>query len=77
MRKSTIIATCLVNMKIGFRTIQEAEAAVQNKFHDNFPDDSFNIWNSNVHDSSALNMIKTVGKASQIDVKQFIEDLWY
>ena len=75
MRKSTIIATCLVNMKIGFRTIQEAEVAVQNVFHEEFPKDSFNAWNSDVSDSFAQNVIKNVGKASQINVKKFIDDL--
>ena len=75
MRKSTIIATCLVNMKIGFKTIQEAEAIVQNVFQDEFPKDSFHTWNSNFPDSSAQNIIKNVGKASQINVKQFIDDL--
>jgi hypothetical protein len=76
MHKSTIIATCLVNMKIGFRTIQEAEVAVQNEFCNNFPNDSFDTWNSNVSDSYAQNAIKVVGKASEINVKKFIEDLW-
>jgi len=57
MRKSTIIATCLVNMKIGFRTIQEAEVVVQNVFHEEFPKDSFNAWNSDVSDSFAQNVI--------------------
>ena len=75
MYKSTIIATCLVNMKIGIRTIQEAEVTVQNEFQKYFPNDSFDTWNSNVSESYANSIIKTVGKASEIDVKQFIEDL--
>jgi len=76
MRKSTIIATCLVNMEIGFRTIREAEITVENVFNDEFPKNEFQIWNSEVSDSFAQNIIKNVGKASQINVKRFIEDLW-
>lgn len=75
MRKSTIIATCLVNMEIGFRTVQEAEHRVQAVFNDEFPKENYDEWNSNIHDSSAQNLIKNVGKASQINVKQFIDDL--
>lgn len=75
MRKSAIIATCLVNMKIGFKTIQEAEHRVQAIFQDEFPNENFNEWNSNVSESYAEHVIKTGRKASIIDVKQFIDDL--
>ena len=63
-------------MGIGFRNIQEAEINVQNIFHNEFPNDNFHIWNTEIHDSSANNIIKNVGKADSIDVKRFIEDLW-
>jgi hypothetical protein len=76
MKKCTIIATCLVNMETGFRTIQEAENAVQDVFRSEFPKEKFHIWNTHLDDSIAKNIIKNVGKASQIKVKRFIEDLW-
>jgi len=63
-------------MRSGFSNIQEAEMRVQNIFHDEFPNDNFHIWNTEIHDSSASNIINNVGKADSIDVKQFIKDLW-
>lgn len=75
MRKSTVIATCLVNSNF-FRKIEEAEASVQNIFRAEFPHQSFQAWNRNIPDITANNIIKSLGRASLINVKKFIEDLW-
>lgn len=75
MRKSTLISTCLVNSNF-FRKMEEAEVAVNNIFQTEFPSQSFHAWNTNIPDTTANNIIKSVGRASRINVKKFIEDLW-
>lgn len=74
MRKSTLIATCLVNSRL-IPNIEDAESSVKADFTDNFPHLNFNLWNEEVSDDFAQNIIKIVGKASKINVKKFIEDL--
>jgi hypothetical protein len=75
MRKSTVIANCLVNSNM-FRDIEEAESAVRKIFYTEFPDHNFSAWNENIPDKTAQNIISKVGKASRINVEQFIKDLW-
>ena len=75
MRKSKVIATCLVNSRM-IETIKMAEAAVYNIFQDEFPNHSFTEWNTNIPDKTAKNIIDGVGIASRINVMQFIKDLW-
>jgi len=75
MRKSTVIATCLVNSRM-VEDIEGAENAVKSVFQDEFPKHKFQEWNSNIPDKTANNIINAVGKASRINVKKFIEDLW-
>ena len=74
MRKSTIIARCLVNSNMITR-IEDAEWRVQSVFEDEFPLQEFARWNTEVNDSSADQIIRNVGRASTINVKRFIEDL--
>ena len=75
MKKSSVIANCLVNSNI-IKRIEDAENAVQRVFHDEFPNSSFLEWNHEVDDKHAENIIKNVGRASRINVRKFIEDLW-
>ena len=74
MHKSTIIAQCLVNSKMK-DNIQEAEHEVRRIFMDEFPEDDFEIWNVDISEATGNVMIDRVGKASQINVKKFIENL--
>jgi hypothetical protein len=74
MRKSTIIAQCLVNSNM-FRKIEDAEWRVQSVFEDEFPQQEFAQWNTEVNDASANQIIRNVGGASRINVKSFIEYL--
>ncbi len=75
MFKSVVIATCLVNS--GFSgTIDEGESKVRYWFGEIFPESDFSKWNSNLNDGAAGNIIKTVGRASSINVARFIWDLW-
>lgn len=75
MRKSTIIAKCLVNSDM-IERIEEAECAVQHVFIEEFPKADFTQWNQEIDSDAAKNIIRTVGRASRINVKLFIQDLW-
>lgn len=74
MRKSTIIAKCLVNSGM-IERIEEAEYAVQQVFIKEFPKADFTRWNQEIDSDTAKNIIRTVGSASRINVKLFIQDL--
>ncbi len=74
MRKSTIIGQCLVNSKM-FQSIEEAEHAVAVVFADEFPNRNYSNWNHNIDTAVATHIINSVGCASRINVKKFIEDL--
>ena len=66
MKKSKVIATCLVNSNM-FNRIEDAEHAV--------PGANYLHWDREMDDAAAEHIIKTVGRASRINVKLFIEDL--
>ncbi len=75
MRKSTLIATCLVNSNIITR-LEDAERSVAQVFADEFPKAKYLEWNTNINDKTAKDMIEAIGRASRINVEKFIEDLW-
>jgi hypothetical protein len=75
VKKSRVIATCLVNSRMIAR-IEDAEHAVKQIFLEEFPAANFAQWDQDLDDRAAEHIIKTVGRASQINVKRFIEDLW-
>jgi hypothetical protein len=75
VKKSRVIATCLVNSSMISR-IEDAEHAVRQVFIDEFPTANFTVWDQDIDDRAAEHIIKTVGQASHINVKRFIEDLW-
>lgn len=75
MQKSTIIATCLVNLRSGIK-LDAAEHIVLRTFEDEYPKHKFDTWNTEIHDDVALRIIETVGNPSRINVKNFIRDLW-
>ena len=73
--KSDVIAACLINS--GFvKSKEEALVRIRNIFIEEFPDSSFDKWNSIFPDVAAENIISNVGRASRINVLKFIEDLW-
>ena len=75
MKKSTVIAKCLVNSDM-VRELADAERAVQDIFLDEFPNAVFTEWNQHINDETAEHIIQGVGRASQINVREFIQDLW-
>ena len=74
MKKSTIIAMCLVNSRISVR-IEDAESLIKHEFDRYFPNDDFNKWNSDVDDDRAKHIIGCCGVAKEIDIELFIQDL--
>lgn len=75
MRKSNVIAKRLVNSNMVAR-LEDAEQSVKQIFLDEFPGLNFTDWNREINDATAENIIKNVGRASRINVKKFIEELW-
>ena len=75
MRKEEIITQCLVNSNL-VRDEKQAEEIVLQCFQKCFPKESFLKWNTKLGDRLAEDIIKSFGRASRIDVEQFIRDLW-
>lgn len=74
MKRSVIIATCLLNSGIVPR-LEDGEQAVRTVFQDEYPGEQFPDWDREVDQSAAAHVITTVGRASRINVAKFIEDL--
>ena len=55
--------------------IQDAETQVRRVFNEIFPDQRFETWDQEIEDSAAQNIIKSVDRASRINVEKFIKDL--
>jgi hypothetical protein len=76
MKRSTLIATCLVKSDMIAR-LEYAEQCVQQTFLSEFPNSNFSEWNHDINEETAEDIIRRVSRASRINVKKFIEDLWY
>lgn len=72
MKNITIIS---VNSNM-FNRIEDAENRVYQVSLDKFRDKNFAIWNQDLYDRHAEQIVKNVGCASRINVKSFIGDLW-
>lgn len=55
--------------------MEDGEQLVRNAFADEFPNEAFQDWNRDVDQTVADRIIDTVGRASQINVARFIDDL--
>ena len=75
MKKSTVIAKCLVNSNMIDR-LEDAKNSVRQVFQSEFPNSNFTKWDQEIDDQAAENIINNVGRASRINVKTFIEDIW-
>jgi len=75
MKKSTLIGTCLLNSGM-VTSLKDGENNVGKVFTAEFPSSDYLKWDTDVESSVADHMIKEVGRASNIDVRTFIEDLW-
>lgn len=75
MKKCETIANCLVNS--GFcKEIETAELSVRKIFESEFPEENFAKWNSSLSHAASQGIINGVGRASRINVRKFIQDLW-
>lgn len=75
MKKSTLIAHCLVNAGITL-SILSGEREVERVFRSAFSDEDFEGWNGHIGESVADKVIRNVGPATRIHVDQLIQDLW-
>ncbi len=76
MKRSTLIAICLVKSAM-IAELDYAEQCVQQTFSSEFPNSNFSEWNHDINDATAESIIRRVGPTARINVKKFIEDLWY
>jgi hypothetical protein len=74
MRKSTIIATCLVNSR-AFSSLPDAEAAVRVDFRHAFPEENCADWNGDVDPDTAASIIRQFDRSPPPNVRQFIDEL--
>ena len=75
MTRQRIIAQCLLSSgMVESSRIEDADADVLCHFETEFPEGDFAGWNQDVSNSMAEIIIKKVGCASSIDVRQLIED---
>jgi len=75
MKKSTLIATFLVNLRSGF-TLEHAERIVAITFENEHPRLDFHAWNSELNDQWCANLIRSEPSPSHVNVERFILDLW-
>jgi hypothetical protein len=74
MKKSTLIATCLINCGSTY-AIREIETSIEQTFREDFPQMSYGQWNTVLPMPEAQHIIKQFGTGYRIDVRQFIHDL--
>ena len=75
MRKSTLIANCLVNAGMTL-SIVSGEHEVERVFRQAFADEDFDAWNSHVNEQTAGDIVRKVSPATRVRVGQLIRDLW-
>jgi hypothetical protein len=75
MKKSTLIATCLINSGVTSHPIPVVEASVIQTFKEDFKGVNFQQWNSDLPENVAQDIIKGFGSSYRIDIRQFIQDL--
>jgi len=75
MKKSTIIATCLINSGHTSHSLANVEASLEQTFREDFSGMNYQQWNTNLAEVDAQRIIKEFGNAYRIDIRQFILDL--
>jgi hypothetical protein len=74
MKKSTLIATCLINCGSTYQ-LQEIETSISQTFKEDFPEMNYKDWNTMIPLTDAKAIIQQFGKGYRINVRQFIYDL--
>jgi hypothetical protein len=75
MRKSTVIATCLINSGVTSHPLASVEQSVEQSFKEDFQDMSYAQWNTDLPDHVAKDIIRQFASNYRIDVRRFIIDL--
>lgn len=75
MRKSTVIATCLINSGSTTHSLPMVESSVRQCFKEDFQDMSYEAWNTDLPENVAGDIIKQFGSAYRIDIRRLIIDL--
>ena len=75
MKKSTVIATCLIHSGITAQPLADVEESIQQSFNEDFRGLDFHQWNTHLTETEAKRIIKEFGSSYRIDVRQFIQDL--
>jgi hypothetical protein len=75
MRKSAVIATCIINSGASTHPLSTVEAAVRQTFKEDFQDMNYEKWNEDLPEPVAKDIINQFGTNYRIDVRQLIIDL--
>ena len=74
MKKSTVIATCLINCGSTY-SIMEIEHSIEQAFKEDFAGTDYYQWNTELKDEEATNIIRQFGYGYRINLRQLISDL--
>ena len=76
LKKSTVIALCLINGRIIYR-MEDAQEVIRRIFADEFPGESYDVWNGEVSEVAAQELIRSVeARGYRLDVETLIRELW-
>lgn len=75
MKKSTVIATCLIHSGITSQPLADVEDSIHQSFKEDFSGLDFHQWNTHLTENDANRIIKEFGSSYRIDIRQFIQDL--
>ncbi|MFN7120189.1 MAG: hypothetical protein ACK4TA_25595 [Saprospiraceae bacterium] len=74
MKKSTVIARCLMNNK-AVRTLEEGENIVERLFATEFSILDYADWNQEISETRANAVTCTIEDAARLNIRQLIRDL--
>jgi hypothetical protein len=75
MKKSTLIARFLVNLRSGI-DLEHAEHIVAVTFLEQHPKVNFHSWNIELNDRWCEDLVRANPSPSYVNVENFIKDLW-
>jgi hypothetical protein len=74
MKKTTVIATCLINCGSVY-SMREIEGSIEQTFKEDFPGVSYHQWNTDLPERDAASIIGQFGAGYRINIRQLIADL--
>jgi hypothetical protein len=75
MKKSAVIATCLIHSGITSQPLADVEQSIEQSFKEDFSGLNYQQWNTHLPEADAQRIIKEFGSSYRIDIRQFIQDL--